>query len=185
MRVVVVQHPVDRVLQVAVAGDEMGEGSVAVALLGLGRATTGSVSSFGFPARSAGIAHRPSGVAGGRQQPVGNHEGTGVDERIVRNTAFGSSRTSELNGSRTLRPTPCQTRSPISASSRAREQPAHTLDGEGSLDLADAVDLTVERGQGHAERVRYDAGQGRDVVGHLAAAGGDRRAAIARSNSRW
>ena len=49
VRVVVVQHPVDRVLQVAVAGDEMGDGSVTVALLCSDRATTQSVSSFGFP----------------------------------------------------------------------------------------------------------------------------------------
>jgi hypothetical protein len=68
----------------------MGQGGVAVPLLGLGPGDH----PVGVQLRVPGLgpqelAHLPSGVAGGRQQPVGNHEGTGVDERVARNAAFG------------------------------------------------------------------------------------------------
>ena len=49
------------------------------------------------------------------------------------------------------------------------ERLRHGLDGEGVLGVADAVDLSIGRGDGDSEQRRIDLAELRDVVGRLTA----------------
>jgi hypothetical protein len=49
------------------------------------------------------------------------------------------------------------------------ERLRHGLDGEGVLGVADAVDLSISRGDGDSEQRRVDLAEFGDVVGRLTA----------------
>ncbi len=171
--VVVLQDGLDRVLQVAVAGDEVGQGGVAVAVLGLG----GGDHRVGVEAGVAGLAaqelpYRAGGVAGQALQPVGDHEGARVDERVARDAVLGLQLHEgvERVAGRLAADAPPERVAAVGDRERQREQLGHALDGERLLPVSDAVQLPFDGGDGHAEGLRVGGGEGRDVVGDLAPA---------------
>jgi hypothetical protein len=86
---VLIKHTTDRVVKVAVAGQEMSERGVAVTVLGFG----GRNNRIASDLRAGTLCSQESldgaaCVSGERQQTVGDDQGTGIDEWITRDSVL-------------------------------------------------------------------------------------------------
>lgn len=97
--VVVVQDGVDGVVEVAVAGDEVGQGGVAVAVERFGRGDGGVGAEAGVAGFGAEeVADGAGGVTGEGLEAVGDDDGPGVDEGVAGMPCSASNWRSELKG---------------------------------------------------------------------------------------